>query len=106
MTAAENLATTLPDIVEPKWWTGASATPTEHYTIDCSSYAMDADDLRKGSELDLRMNQLFGQVGLVHLVNTGMSDIQLMRQAAMLVIKDQIEYTGGANPRSALQPNV
>ena len=106
MTAAENLATTLPDIVEPKWWTGASATPTEHYTIDCSSYAMDADDLRKGSELDLRMNQLFDQVGLVHLVNTGMSDIQLMRKAAMLVIKNQIEYKGGSNPRSELQPNV
>ena len=106
MNAAEKLDVTLPGIIKPKWWTGERAVPTEAYEIDCSSYAMDEANLAPGSELDRRMNEVFAEVGLVHLVNTGMTDMQLMRKAAMLVVKKQVEYKGGSNARSAIQPNV
>ncbi len=42
----------LPDVIEPKWWTGTPALPAERYTIDCSAYAMDdADRMRPASSL-------------------------------------------------------
>lgn len=106
MNTAEKYTTPLADIIEPQWWTGTPAIPAERYTIDCSDYRMDDSDLEVGGELDQRMNQLFKDVGLVHLVNTGLTDMQYMHKAAMLVIKNQIEYKGGSNPRSALEPNV
>ncbi|MFT4518735.1 MAG: hypothetical protein ACI9JM_001120 [Halioglobus sp.] len=106
MNAAEHLDTALPDIIEPKWWTGERAVPTHAFEIDCSAFNMDEADFTPGSELDRRMNEVFDRVGLVHLVNTGLTDMQLMRNAAMLVIKTQVEYKGGSNPRSALQANV
>jgi hypothetical protein len=92
--------------MEPRWWTGTPAIAPERFTIDCSDYRMDAEDLKPGSELGQRMNAVFDAVGLVHLVNTGMTDVQAMRTAAMLVMKTQVEYEGGSNPRNVLEPNV
>jgi hypothetical protein len=106
MNAAQQLDITLPDIIEPKWWTGEPAVPSQAYEIDCAAFAMSDADFMPGSELDQRMNEVFDRVGLVHLVNTGMTDMQQMRKAAMMVIKKQVEYKGGSNARSVLQANV
>ena len=92
MNAAQQLDITLPDIIEPKWWTGEPAVPSQAYQIDCAAFAMSDADFMPGSELDQRMNEVFDRVGLVHLVNTGMTDMQQMRKAAMMVIKKQVEY--------------
>ena len=100
------LETTLTGIIEPKWWTGTPPIETARYTIDCAGFNM-AAQLCEGSELDVLMNETFETVGLVHLINTGFGDdLELMRRAAMLVTKTQVEYRGGANPRGSLQPNV
>jgi Taurine catabolism dioxygenase TauD, TfdA family len=96
----------LPDIIEPQWWTGSPALAPSATTIDCSQYAMNADDLRPDGELAKRMNALFDEVGLVHLINTGLSDLQLMREFANLVVRKEMVYKGGANPRGNLEPNV
>ena len=88
----------IPEVIEPKWWTGTSAISPERFTIDCSQYRMSDADLQSGSELDQRMNQIFDEIGLVHLVNTGLFDMQKMREAALLVMKKQMEYKGGSNP--------
>lgn len=79
---------------------------SDAYVIDCAQITLDAAALAPGGEIDRRMNEAFDRVGLVHLINTGLTDMQLMRQAAMLVVKKQVSYTGGSNPRSELQPNV
>ena len=106
MGSAEHIDTPLPGVIEPQWWTGQPATDPALFTIDCSDYAMGPADLAPNSELSQRMNKVFDEVGLVLLVNTGMDDLQLMRKAAQLVIKQEITYKGGANPRGNLQPNV
>jgi hypothetical protein len=106
MNAAESFITPLPDLIEPRWWTGKPAVQDSDYVIDCSEYAMDEACLEIGGELDRRMNETFHRIGLVHLINTNLTDMQLMRKAAMLVIKTQVDYKGGSNPRNTLQPNV
>lgn len=96
----------LPDVIEPRWWTGEPALAPESFTIDCTGYRMDDADLSPGSELAERMNDIFNDVGLVYLTNTGLRDLQLMRLAAKLVIDKEMRYEGGANPRNDLEPNV
>lgn len=90
----------------PRWWTGTPALPKEVYQIDCREYAMDEGDLEVNSALAKRMGATFHDVGLVHLTNTGITDLGKMRQLAKHVIRDEMDYKGGANPRDVLQPNV
>jgi hypothetical protein len=96
----------LPGVIEPCWWTGTPAMPTDSFTIDCSDYAMDAADLDRNGELAERMNALFDELGLVHLINTRLTELPAMRDFAKLVIDDEMRYEGGANPRDDLAPNV
>jgi len=95
----------LPDIIEPRWWTGTPARPLEDFTIDCNGQ-LDAAELNKGSDLDRRMNRFFDTVGLVYLRNTGLTALQDMRRAAKLVLANEMRYEAGANPRGNLEPSV
>ena len=104
-TAVDHMAP-LPNTIEPRWWTGTPALAPETFTIDCSTYDMSDADVREDSELARRMNSLFHDVGLVYLTNTRLTDLQSMRRFAKLVIKDDMIYTGGANPRDSLEANV
>ena len=104
-TASERLKP-LPGIIEPRWWTGTPAIAPDRFTIDCSHYRMDESVLDSNGELAHEMRQRFHDVGLVYLVNTGLDDLQSMRQFAKLVLKQEIAYTGGANPRDSLESNV
>jgi hypothetical protein len=106
MRLAVDAPAALPDIIEPQWWTGTPAISPEIFTIDCSGLDMATVDLGPEGELAQRMNAAFETVGLVHLVNTGLTDLARMREIAKLVVKTEMAYTGGANPRSSLQPNV
>ena len=96
----------LPDLIEPRWWTGETPVPAESFTIDCSTYTMNDAMLTRGSELGDRMNELFDNVGLVYLTNTGLTDLGNMRRAAKLVMDKEMRYEAGANPRGDLEPNV
>lgn len=96
----------LPGIIEPRWWSGESALAPESFTIDCSGYRIDDADLAPDGELAGRMNSMFNEVGLVYLTNTGLTDLQRMRRAAKLVMKNEMRYEGGANPRDDLEPSV
>jgi hypothetical protein len=106
MSTAVDLSAPLADVIEPQWWTGSPALAPETFTIDCSGFRMDAEDLREDSELAGQMRATFDEVGLLHLTNTGLCDLQVMREFARLVVTNQHAYTGGANPRSDLEPNV
>jgi Taurine catabolism dioxygenase TauD, TfdA family len=94
------------DIIEPRWWQGTPATDPAAYTIDRTDFAMDPTDLDPDGPLAHRMRATFRDVGLVHLVNTGLSNHSDMRAFAKLVVDGEMPYEGGANPRDALEPNV
>jgi hypothetical protein len=95
-----------PDVIEPRWWTGAPALDPASYVIDAGEYHVDADDLRDDGELAIRLRATFHDVGLVHVVNTGLTEHGAMRALARLVVDGEMAYDGGANPRGALEPNV
>ncbi len=96
----------LEDIIEPRWWTGTPYTDPESFTIDCADYAMDHHSLREGSDLADRMRETYEDVGLVRLVNTGLTELADMRAFAKLVVDAEMDYEGGANPRDRIEPNV
>jgi len=106
MSIASELLQPLPGVIEPRWWTGTPALPPASFTIDCSQYNMDDADLDAQSTLAGEMNQRFNDIGLVYLVNTGLSDLQSMRQFAKLLVEKEMVYRGGANPRDNLEANV
>ena len=36
MSTSVDMMQPLPDVIEPRWWTGTPALPPESFTIDCS----------------------------------------------------------------------
>jgi hypothetical protein len=98
----------LADVIEPAWWHGSAPIPPESYTIDCADHSLNvAEEIRRPhGELASLMGDAFDRVGLVHLVNTGLTELADMRLAAKLVIDSEMNYEGGANPRDNIEPNV
>jgi Taurine catabolism dioxygenase TauD, TfdA family len=96
----------LDDIIEPKWWRGTAPVSADEYTIDCAQFDFAGPALDHDGDLGRRMRETFDRVGLVHLVNTGLTALADMRLAAKLVIDNEMEYEGGANPRGNIEPNV
>jgi hypothetical protein len=96
----------LDDVVEPAWWSGTPPIDAAAYTIDCSDVTIDSSDLDHDGWLGLRMREIYDRFGLVHLTNTGLTDLGDMRAAAKLVIDAEMRYDGGANPRGNIAPNV
>jgi len=94
------------NIIEPKWWTGTPAISPEVFTIDGNEFRLSGEPLAPSSALAERMQKTFDDIGLVHVINTGLSDMQAMRLIATQVLKKERQYEGGANPRKSLQPNV
>ena len=92
-------------LIVPRWWNGRPSVDPESWVIDCSDYDMEAAQ-DPNSELATRMRATFDDVGLVHLANTGRTELSDMRALAQLVVDTGMEYQGGANPRRVLQPNV
>lgn len=88
------------DVIEPKFTYGVEVEPK--HVIDCSLYDMTAEN----PELEERMKKTFEEVGLVHLINTGLTDFQHMRRWATVVIDDEMKYEGGANSRNYIEKNV
>jgi hypothetical protein len=86
-------------VIMPRWWTGTPAVDPARYVIDAGGEVDPAD-------LGPRMRATFDEVGLVHVVNTGLSDHGDMRALAKLVVDAEMDYRGGANPRASLEPNV
>lgn len=96
----------LPDVIEPRWAYGASALPPSAYTIDCAHYTMAEAELDPDGELAARMRAIWHATGLVLLVNTGLTDLAMMRRFARLVMAREMDYTGGANPRERIEKSI
>ncbi len=96
----------LANVAEPKWWTGTPAIDPARFVIDGHEYRVAGRPLTPSDELSARMRQTFEDVGLVHVINTGLDDLESMRLIATQVPINQRKYEGGANPRKTLQANV
>lgn len=79
------------------------AVPLEKFTIDCSPYKLGSSD---DADLAERMEELYKDMGVVRLVNTRLSEVDDMRKYAQVVIQEQMNYEGGANPREGIATNV
>ncbi|NNE72847.1 MAG: syringomycin synthesis regulator SyrP, partial [Acidimicrobiales bacterium] len=104
-TAEGAFARQLDDLILPQWWTGTAARDAAEFTIDAGPYA-GSGALHENPELAERMRSTFDRVGLVHLVNTGLTELADMRLAARIVLDAEMAYEGGANPRVPIEPNV
>ena len=105
MNTAETFAP-LPDLLEPRWWTGTPALSPETFIINGNEYRTAGEPLEPSAELEARMQAMFDDVGLVYLINTGLEDLQGMRTIASQIVKNQRQYEGGANPRKPIEKNV
>ena len=96
----------LASAAEPTWWTGTPAIDPTLFVIDGGEYREGDNPLEPSTALADRMRKTFYDVGLVHVVNTGLDDLESMRLVASQVLVKQRKYEGGANPRKSLQGNV
>lgn len=93
-------------LLEPKWWTGTPAISPDLFVIDGNDFRVEGQPLVASPELAERMQSTFDNIGLVHVINTGLSDLKSMRLIATQVLKNERRYEGGANPRKTLEKNV
>ena len=75
----------LPDIIEPKWWTGTPAISPELFTIDGNDFRVPGEPLAPSDQLAQRMQTTFDEIGLGHVINTGLTDMQAMRLIATTI---------------------
>ncbi len=100
------IVTDVPGVIEPRWWTGRPHLDASTYVIDAAEFGTDATDPTPNTDLAAAMRATYHDVGLVHVVNTGLTEHADMRALAKLVVDDEMAYRAGANPRDALEPNV
>ena len=100
------ILTDRPGVIEPRWWTGEPHLDASTYVLDAADFGDDAAHPSPNSDLAAAMRSRFHDVGLVHVVNTGLTEHSDMRALAKLVVDAEMDYRAGANPREALEPNV
>jgi len=104
-----------------KFWNGTPAIPYEKFQIDMNKYdlkkilsARNADgsvaadkDLRETQVLREHMDQVFTDVGAVHLVNTNMTTGDEFSAVTKILMEyEERDYEGGANLRIPIEKNV
>jgi hypothetical protein len=107
--------------LDAKFWSGKSAIPMEKFQIDMSKYdlkkilsaknpdgSVAADpNLRDTQLLREHMDELYLNVGAVHLINTGMtSGEEFQAVTKVLMDYEERDYEGGANLRLPIEKNV
>lgn len=89
-----------PAIVQCNWWTGRyDAVVDPSRFIVNGKGSLTAQDCRADSLIGQEISEKYRDVGLVHVQNTGLSDMSLQRELAKIVLGEEMEYEGGANPR-------
>ena len=96
----------LSDQLPQRFWTGTSFHAPADYEVDCSPFDMSDADLQPDSELAQLMQRTYGDVGLVVLRNTGLTNPTRMREFAQIIVRQDMTYEGGANPRNRMEGNV
>lgn len=102
LSAPPELDRTLDDLILPTWWNGTPSIPTDRYEVDAGGRA----DLDPDGGLGVEMRRVYDEVGLVHVRNTGLTELADMRTLARHCLPEEMNYEGGSNPRGALDANV
>ena len=87
--------------IPPQFFDGSPAAllRARAFTLDLNNSAPTAQELRS------RMKATYREHGAVLLTNTGLSQLSQMRPFVQNILEQSMEhYTGGANPRDALEP--
>jgi len=92
-----------PPAVIPCFREGYDKVPVDSFTIDCQPYRAGPEPEKELSE---RMESVFKENGVVRLTNTKLTQLEDMKRYAQVIIKDQMKYEGGANPREGMIANV
>ena len=93
------------DPIVPQFWMNTQALPESQFQINAGGILTE-DDLQPGSLFADRIRHTFHNVGLVYVVNTGLTELEPMRRVAQLARGGTMKYEAGANPRSSLAPSV
>jgi hypothetical protein len=89
----------LQDVVVCRWWTGT------HDVIDLARFRVDGggrlrtEDLHAESAFGQEVQEKYNDTGVIHVQNTGLTDMNDQRLLAQIVMKEETDYEGGANPR-------
>ena len=89
------------NVVKCRWWTGSydHVIDPSKFIIDCGG-KVSKDDLKPNSLLCQEMNEKYNDIGVIHVQNTGLTNMNDQRTLAKFIMTDEIEYEGGANPRT------
>mmetsp|Transcript_29930 Transcript_29930/g.41381 ORF Transcript_29930/g.41381 Transcript_29930/m.41381 type:complete len:357 (-) Transcript_29930:80-1150(-) len=98
---AKPKSATFPPVHIPTFYQDGFEYSLDHQ-IDCSGFDM----TKPNEEIERRMKETFDKLGLVHLINTGLTDMQEMRRWIKVVLEREMEYKGGANSRVRIEKNV
>lgn len=84
----------------PRWWTGRydAVLDPARFVVDGRG-KLTSDDCNKNSSIGQEIVEKYNDVGLIHVQNTGLTDMADQRSLARIAMGDETEYEGGANPR-------
>lgn len=104
--AGSGMEHTLPDVIMPRWIdpVASQSNPllaNSRFELDCLGAVSEAD-LAGETDLGARIKAVFDQEGLVHVRNTGLTDLAEMRRLALHGLGGELDYKGGSNPRNSL----
>jgi len=89
----------LQETVRSRWWTGRwDVIDPVRFVVNGKGKLSD-DDLHLDSVFAQELKAKYDDVGLVHVQNTGLTDMSDQRRLARILMGDETEYEGGANPR-------
>jgi len=94
------------NIIKPKFAVLDQVLDPECYVLNLEKY--DLKKLNRGEiqEIITKMKQMYHDIGLVLLTNTGLTQLADMREWANVIVEQGQVYTGGANPRKPVEKNV
>ena len=87
------------DVVICRWWTGEYVIDPERFIVNGQGNISKDDIHNPKSLLRQEVLEKFEDTGLVHVQNTGLTDMGDQRCLARILMGNETEYEGGANPR-------
>jgi len=93
--------------IEPVWTKpGNLALDEMPGSIDCTGLQMTNENGELNPDIVAKMRQVYKEHGIVHLTNTGLTELSQMRPWVEVVQPQRMTYEGGANSRDAIEENV
>jgi hypothetical protein len=87
-------------VVIPRWWSGSydAVIDPSRFVVNGGGKLTSADCV-PNSWVGQEIQEKYNDVGLIHIQDTGLTDMKDQRLLAKLVMGEETEYEGGANPR-------